>query len=415
MKLTISANLLILMGIPYSLEGGVLLAKIHPGTYVAGFAMLVRAAACRRGPDDLFRMLQQFGWLSAYMTAMLFCIVYAAILTGTGGLATLIDTFLPAAMIGFALSPARPEQLRILQAVLRGLFLLNAVIGLSEAAVGAQLIPMPTYADGTLPEAAVSSVEFRPAALYDHPLTAAAATMLGLLLRPEMPGASYVVGDAVLFAALLAFGGRTALLVFIVAVSGAYVCGVVRKSMRRQIRGKDLLPAAVVPALVVPVALVALGTGMAGRLQSHLYWDPSAQSRVDQFNILDSLNLGQILVGCQRSDLLRLVEPLRLAYGVNAIEDFWLLIFATLGALCFPVFLFGMAALASGLWRAGDTSARLMVVTLLVVASTSNSLGRKSILLMVLVACVAASGRGWVVAWADRPPRMAATGARRAV
>jgi hypothetical protein len=140
---------------------------------------------------------------------------------------------------------------------------------------------------------------------------------------------------------------------------------------------------------------------MAGRLQAHLYWDPSAQSRIDQFNILGRLSFDQILLGCRRADLLRLVEPLRLGYGVNAIEDFWLLIFATLGALCFPVFLIGMAALASGLWRAGDTRGRLMVVTLLVVASTSNSLGRKSILLMVLVACVAASGRGWAVARTD--------------
>ena len=415
MKLTISANLLILLGIPYSLEGGILLAKIHPGTYVAAIAMLMRAAACRRGTDDLFFLLRQVGWLSVYLGALLFCIVYAGILTGTGGIATLIDTFLPAAMIGFALSAARPEQLGRLRALLRVLFLLNAVIGLGEAAAGAQLIPMPTYADVTQPQAAESLAEFRPTALYDHPLTAAAATMLGLMLRAETPGAIRVVGDVVLFAALLAFGGRTALLVFIVAASATYVCGVTRKTMRRRIRGQDLWPALAVPALALPVALVAFGTGMAGRLQAHLYWDPSAQSRIDQFNILRSLSFEQVLLGCRRADLLRLVEPLRLSHGVNAIEDFWLLIFATLGALCFPVFLCGVAALVGGLWRAGDARGRLMVVTLLVVASTSNSLGRKSILLMVLVACVAASGRGWVIARADGPPRLAATGVRRTV
>ncbi len=394
-KLTISANLLILMGIPYSLEGGNLLAKIHPGTYVGAMAMLARLLDCRRGTDDLTRLLGQCAGFSIYVAAMLFCIVYAAVLTGTGGLATLIDTFLPAAMVGFALSAARPGQLSALRAMLRLLFLLNAVIGLGEAAAGTELIPMPTYTDVTLPAAAVSAAEFRPAALYDHPLTAAAATMLGLMLRAETSGFISMICDTVLFAALLVFGGRAALLVFLAAVIAAYGYGVIAKIVRRQVNLRDLWPAAVVPALAVPVAAAACACNMAGRLQTHLYWDTSAQSRIDQFNILGSLSFDQILLGCRRADLLRLVEPLRLGYGVNAIEDFWLLIFATLGVLCFPVFLIGMAALAGGLWRAGDDRARLMVATLLLVASTSNSLGRKSILLIVLVACVAASGGGW--------------------
>jgi hypothetical protein len=401
MKLTMSANLLILMGIPYSLEGGNLLAKIHPGTYVAALAMLVRISACRRGSDDFFRMFGQAEGFLIFLAAIVFCILYAALMTGAGGLATLIDTFLPAAMIGLALSAARPHQLGGLRAMLRVLFVLNAMIGLAEAGAGGHFIPVPTYADAALPEAVESAAEFRPTALYDHPLTAAAATMLGLLLRAEIPGLVSILGDIVLFAALLVFGGRMALFVFVVAMICVHVHALAGKALRRRIFVRDVWPALAVPALAAPVALAAFGSGMAGRLQAHLYWDPSAQSRIDQFNILGRLSFDQILLGCRRADLLRLVEPLRLGYGVNAIEDFWLLIFATLGALCFPVFLIGMAALASGLWRAGDTRGRLMVVTLLVVASTSNSLGRKSILLMVLVACVAASGRGWAVARTD--------------
>jgi hypothetical protein len=46
------------------------------------------------------------------------------------------------------------------------------------------------------------------------------------------------------------------------------------------------------------------------------------------------------------------------------------------------------------LWRTGDRSGRLMVIILIATASTSNSLGRKSTLLMMLVACVVATAVG---------------------
>jgi hypothetical protein len=416
LKLTVSGGLLVSAGMPYTLQGGSLFAKLHPGTYAAGLAMLVRMTSYARARNSLIAAAALQQDFVAFMLAITFCLMYAFCLTGTGGLISLLDTFLPAGMVGFALAGASEQQLVFLRKLLGTLFLVNAVIALIEAVAGTAMIPMPSYVNDTPPADPGRPPEFRPTALYDHPLTGAAATMLALMLcRPPPEAASrrfrhllFYVHKGVLFVALLAFGGRMALLLYVAGVVAVYAQNVLRRAIGRRLTWQDLLPALVAPALSVPLIALSLGMGVAGRLQAHLYWDVSAQTRVDVMRLFGLLSPQQFLFGCRRADWQALVENLRLGYGVGGIENCWLLMFVTLGLLCFPIFLFGMGALLRGLWRAGDGQARLMVVTSMLVVSTSNSLGRKSMLLMLLVGCVAASGRGWRFAGSFRAIRGAA-------
>ena len=388
-QLTISGNFLVWLGIPYDVEGGMLLVKIHPGTYIAALAMLARLAAWWQMPGRAAQRVWRLPDLSLFFACIMFCVLCAASLTGAGGLITLIDTFLPAGMLGFALADATPAQLARLRRVLRGLLFLNAILALAEASAETQLIP------STL-DALSPTADFRPTAFYDHPLTGAAATMIGLMLRGERNSKTWsLCYDATLFTALLTFGGRAALFIFTIATCSLHGRRLALVGLRHQLRVRDLLPTAAVLLCCVPLAVAALASGMADRLVAHLYWDPSAQVRIDQFRILGRLSTEQIVLGCRRADLASLVEPLRLGFRVGAIENFWLLMFLTLGALCFPIFLVGMAALVRFLWRVSGPRGRLMIVALLLVASTSNSLGRKSTLLTLLIGCVAASGYGW--------------------
>jgi len=52
-----------------------------------------------------------------------------------------------------------------------------------------------------------------------------------------------------------------------------------------------------------------------------------------------------------------------------------------------------MAALIVWLWRRCTADGRAVLISLILVASTSNSLGRKSPLLVMLVACLLARAR----------------------
>jgi hypothetical protein len=140
------------------------------------------------------------------------------------------------------------------------------------------------------------------------------------------------------------------------------------------------------------VILVASANGGIGtRLSAHLYWDTSAQVRLSQFGILSLLTPRELLFGCGRTELLALIEPLRLSAHVGVIENFWLLALVTLGLIAYPIFVMSFVALIHRLWQLNDAPGKIMIMTFVCVASSSNSLGRKSTLLVALVACVLAA------------------------
>ena len=177
------------------------------------------------------------------------------------------------------------ERLRLLGMLQAGIAL-NAALALIESAVGTNWIPM--YLNGA--EYAAVASEFRPTALYDHPLTGSILTMIGLLLphggmRSAALRSSYLV---LLSAGLLAFGGRTA--------AGLTVLVMVLRwwpILMRDVFGRRVIPPAAMAALAAVVValpcllLAAEASGLGGRLFGHLYWDDSAQVRVRQWHILD--------------------------------------------------------------------------------------------------------------------------------
>jgi hypothetical protein len=133
----------------------------------------------------------------------------------------------------------------------------------------------------------------------------------------------------------------------------------------------------------------ALASGFGERLVGHLYWDPSAQVRMAQWSLLGELDMWQVVFGTPRDQLLLLINPLWLNSGVEVIENFWLLMFASLGVVGFPIFFAGFSALLAWCWRRSQATGRTLLIGVVLVASTSNSLGRKSILLVSLVAAIA--------------------------
>jgi hypothetical protein len=377
----LSGNVLEWLGIPYVEDGGPLAAKLSPGTYLAATSMCVRLMDGGNPLLTAWRVAMREKLLAGCLAGFAFCIVYVTCLHGPDGVIALLDTFLPAGMLCVALHDIAAPQAHRVAAILQVLFTVSAALTLGEAAFGATLIPV--YGDGT------GAREFRPLALYDHPLTGAAATMLALRLAPPqhlvLRRHAYRL---LLLAALISFGGRAALAVSLAASLVLSVRALASRAWRRRVGMVHLLAPIIFLLAGAAVAVVIMTTGLADRLAEHLYWDNSAQARVGQFHLIGLLSPEQIVFGCRRADLIAMIEPLRLAYGVDVIENFWLLMFATLGALGFPVFLLSLVALLQWLWLRGSVDGRVMLVSLMLVASTSNSLGRKSTLLVMLAGCV---------------------------
>ncbi len=382
LQLCISANLLTWCGVPYMSEGGALPFKFHPGTDVLAIASLSRIAQ-----TGLWR-----AWISdpvrgTYFLAIGACLMLALLLSGTGNLIVLLDSFLPAGLFAVAFENASAAQYVRLRRLMQAAIAVNAMLALAEAWLHANLIPLYLNYASYVP----LSADFRPTALYDHPLTGATMTMMGFALAPAAgwPRLGYM---ALLGAAMLAFGGRTALAVTALGVLGWTVWHVVRLALCRDPRMTKLLlgvSCAAILALATGGALLAAGFG--GRVIGHLYWDNSAQVRLAQWHILDRLEFWQIMFGTPRAEMIAQLTPLHLAAGVDVIENFWLLMFVSLGVVGFPFFLLAMASLFAWCWRRSELGGHLLLVGVLAVASTSNSLGRKSILLVELVAAVICS------------------------
>jgi hypothetical protein len=83
-----------------------------------------------------------------------------------------------------------------------------------------------------------------------------------------------------------------------------------------------------------------------------------------------------------------MLNRLWLDYGVEVIENFWLLMFVSLGFAGFLIFLVGFFSLLCWCWARSGLRGRVLLVAVVAVASTSNSLGRKSTLLVGLVAAI---------------------------
>ena len=379
-ELCISANLLTVLGLPYVTDGGALPFKLHPGTDLLLAATLAGLAA---GPAAWVNGLEPT--LVMFFAAMAGCILSIALLTGPGNLIVLLDTFLPAGLLAAALGRMRQRTLGRLRLAMQLLLAANAVLALIERAMQATLIPL--YLNDAAYRAAVA--DFRPTALFDHPLTGAMMMMMALALAPGS-GRWRWPYQALAWAALVAFGGRMALGVTLLGVAAGAAHRIWRLLLARDGRLTwALLAAGLGAGGCAAVLVIALAAGLGDRLVAHMYWDQSAQVRLAQWQILGQMDVWQALFGVPREDLLRMLNALRLGTGVEVIENFSLLMFVSLGALGFPLFLAGLGALLAWCWGNTGDKGRALLFAAMFVASSSNSLGRKSTVLVCLVAAAA--------------------------
>ena len=380
LELTVSANLLTWIGVPYVSEGGSLPVKLHPGTDLLMLSSVV--LVCRPGG---WLLLAAERLLAAFLCAMIACVSYLLILTGTGNTVVFLDTFLPAGLLAVVLRQATPSDIVHLRRAMQVLISLNAALALVETVAQSTLVPLYLNDAAYHPHAE----DFRPTALFDHPLTGSIMIMLGLALCPQR-GRFRLLYSGLMWSALLAFGGRMALAASLLVTGVASATSMFMLVLHRNAQAGRMLLGGI--ALLISAALFAglvLWSGLGSRFFGHLYWDESAQIRVAQWQLLERLDIWQMMFGVSRDQFLAMLAPLRLESGVEVIENFWLLMFVSLGAAGFPLFVGGLLSLLAWAWRRAELRGRLLMFGVVLVASTSNSLGRKSTVLVCLVAALA--------------------------
>jgi hypothetical protein len=378
----VSAPLLSLLGVPYDAPDGFFLLKLHPGTWITLSALTLSLAVRGNPLRELGRSLAAQPPVAIYLGTVMAMLLYSALRYGPSGAAFFIDTLLVPGLLALLLARMGPAGLRWLPPLLVAILLTNETIGVIEQLLQHRLIPNTVLGGKLLHEDV-----FRATALMGHPLTNAAITGFGLFLlyrlpRPWMRIATCWLGCI----ALLSFGGRTALgvnvtlLVLIATVNGLRCLRAGRLSYRGLTGGGALL--ILLPAAVA--APIMLG-GVGARIIAKLGWDESAEVRATSLTIYQHMSLDQVLFGMSPAEIATSMREIGLHLPDEAIENFWVALSVQVGVILLACFAVGFLVFLWHLGRRNSWPIRWALVGFVLIASTSNSLSAKDILLFAVV------------------------------
>jgi hypothetical protein len=232
---------------------------------------------------------------------------------------------------------------------------------------------------------------FRASAFLGHPLTNAAFTAVSIfiMLSLRAPLIFKTLAFVVMLASLVAFGGRSALAFSVMGLTGLGLYGVWRYFREQEITVMKIILVAlailVVPGICLGLLYAALHSGMGERLMAYSnLQDDSAEVRLWSFRVFEFMTPTDILTGVDGDQVTALASDV----GVNApttdIENPWILMFLALGGIVFPIWLAGLAVV---IWRLGSGTSpaiKMAVIEYFLIASTSNSFGRKDLVFGVI-------------------------------
>jgi hypothetical protein len=393
LEFAISGNTLTVLGIDYSSPGGNPLFKLHPGTYLAGIAACMVWFLQRPSGIGIVRFFREQPALAGFMSLMMFCTFYSVLNVGMSGAATYIESYWSAGFLAVAIEAGSERQKRVLAWWIIGFVVLSIFISIGETLTQTHMIPLE-IGDKTAKQVQDDIDDFRGAGLFGHPLTASVTTSMAmfLLLKMRMNGLLKGALFTLFLIGLLSFGGRAALGTTVVliglATSVALIRGVVRRDLSMGFIGAIAAALVVLPPLLI---VVLVGTDIGSRIITHMYFDESADVRNMQWLVLNHLNLHDMLFGVPLVRLDVLKYQIGLGNDTTDIENFWLLMFLNLGILGFVVFLVALGLLIAHLGRSvRHPLGWMLLIAAIAIDSTSNSLGRKSVDLFFMVACMVA-------------------------
>jgi hypothetical protein len=415
LRLVLSDPLLNAFGMHYSGDTeGSAIEKIHPGTYFIYLSLFVLLLDGGDPFGRIVRMYRQYRGYTLFLCLYLFIFVWQLVKSPIG-MGVLIDTHIPVAICALVLSYGPRSACRT---AVHGLVLLavaNSLIGIAESLGRFRIFTFdPSWV-------VLHEDIFRSSALLGHPLTNAAVTCvvifiaMGMRYRPITKSLLL----AIFIASLVAFGGRAG---FGVSILGLVVlaCGVIARAVRRGLSLLELL-LLIGAVLAVPVCggmglYVALNSDMGDRLMAmRSLQDESADSRWLAFRAFDYMSREEILLGATQERMVQIAYRMGLSLPVDDIENPWILMLMSMGVLVFAVWLPATVAFALRLMRGQPLALKIAVVAYFVVASTSNSFGRKDSTYVLMVGAVISAGRALGLADLRReraPARLGETTAR---
>jgi len=371
----LEGGLLWLLGYNYAGLTGSPLTKIHPATYLVVLAFLY---LCFEHANPIGACVDMGRRRPACLLLLVAALIqFASIVSHNGpGAAGVVDSFVLAPLAVMMFSKTDQWTREKLERIIHVIMVANAAMGLVELGLTHPIFPYRF--DGEF-----SIYDMRPNALQGHPLVNAVVTAMYTLALLSGGGtlATWPRLGVILLqlAALVAFGGRSALVVTIL-LGGLYS---IRGLFRVLYAGRIPLRAAgvaVLAATLVPIALFALvNQGFFDAILLRFADDGgSAVARVKIMNLFNAIPLSDLLMGPDPA----LVEDLRRINGLElGIENPIARLILYQGAIVTAFSVLAVGLFLRELVRYSRPGMLLPMMGFLIIINTYESLGSKSTLL----------------------------------
>ena len=384
--MTLSEPLLNALGFHYTDSTGPLLQKIHPGAIPVfiSFAVLLidrrsLQAVSRAFPAALF-----------LLAAVFLSFIYAVARSGTHGIGFLIDTHMVVPMIAMALAGAPPSYTRRAGLCFIGFAALDGMIGIVEFIGHCRLYSFdPDWA-------VLHEGDFRASSLLGSPLASDLFLPVALFaaLGVDMPRRIKIGLIILLPLALLAFGGYFALAV---TVAGLTLLGA--QKIRQAVAARRLtVPQAALIAASFCIGVAIVITQILNNPGESAAVTATYRSIIDNqhraFGIFEQMSGRELVFGVSTNRIIDLAAGANIAIPKGDIESPWVLMFLIMGGGFFVLWAVAAVNFLRILMRRAPLALICALLAYFIIASTSNSFGRKDTVypaMIGLMACATAS------------------------
>ena len=372
----VSGGALWLAGLNYEGLSGGAASKIHPSTYLF-FCLFAWRMLSGGDPYGYLVNITRIRPASMFLLVAAVLMLIHIVARGAPGMAGDVDTYMGAALGVMLMAEADERTLRRIEASLHAIMTVNALTGLGEFLANARAFPYRF--DGE-----VFATDLRSTALQGHPLVNATVTawyVLALIgnARFSLPAGLRAPLIVLQFAAMVTFGGRTALVIALALGAGQMVLAM-HRSMRT---GKVSMLAAAAAVATLACAPLAGGllvyAGFFDRLAQRFADDGgSANARILMFELFDRISLAEFLVGPDAAYM----DSIRRLAGLEwGIESPIIRTMLYQGAIMTALLTLAVALFLWELSRVAVRGTALPMLCFVLVINTSESIGGKTTML----------------------------------
>lgn len=317
--LLVSGAVLRAIGVPYALPTGPIFAKIHPATYLALVTVLMWAWASGGLGRLLGRVAVRHPGSVMFALGTVLLLFQTAVVVKLP-LAPIIDTFILPLMVFVCLIQLDTKDWRRLEVLLHTVVIANALLGIFEYASGWRLTPMLEN-DGT-----VILYDWRASALFGHPLSNAFLTghyivALAFGAAPRLHPALRFVLMGIAGLAMIAFGGRVAMVLAVVLVAIALILGATQTLVGRRFNINHAVLAMILVTIGALFVVVFIEGGGADRFIARFSQDHgSAKTRLSMLHIFGELTREQFLLWPDPDIIWQAQREYSLRIGVESSE-----------------------------------------------------------------------------------------------